>query len=244
LGIARDGGYVICGSDLNDADFLLSFGLSSEWSFERDFAARNPNIPIHVYDYSVSLIVFTEMCVRECVKFLSFRSNIGLVYSRFKVIFNYIRFFKDPKLHFKSRIASPVHGNLDVSIAEVFSRVPSSKIFLKMDIEGSEYRVLGEISEYKDRIVGLAIEFHDVNFMFDKFLDALILLSKDFDIVHVHGNNYSFFNTESRLPDAIELTFSRRSEHMKRNQPFKVPNESLDFPNNISTQDFRFDFPL
>jgi hypothetical protein len=244
LGVARDGGYVICGNDLHDADFLLSFGLSSEWSFEKDFAMRNPNIPIHVYDYSVSLIVFMEMFLRECVKFLALRSNIRLVYSKFKVILNYIKFFKDPRLHFKSRIASPVHGNLDVSIAKVFSRVPSNKIFLKIDIEGSEYRVLGEISKYKDRIVGLAIEFHDINFMFEKFYDALILLNKHFEIVHVHGNNFSFFNTVSKLPDAIELTFSRRSEHVKKNQPFEVPNESLDFPNDISAQDFRFDFPL
>ena len=244
LGIARDGGYVICENDLNDADFLLSFGLSSEWSFEKDFAMKNPNSPIHVYDYSVSLIFYVEMFVRECVKLLALRSNIGLVFSKFKVITNYIRFFRYRGLHFKSRIASPIHGNLDVSIADVFSRVPSSRIFLKIDIEGSEYRVLSEISKFEDRIVGLAIEFHDVNFMFEKFCDALILLNKHFEIIHVHGNNFSFFNSESKLPDAIELTFSRRPEHVKKNRPFQVPNGSLDFPNKISAEDYRFDFPF
>ena len=100
MGIARDGGYVICENDLNDADFLLSFGLSSEWSFEKDFAMKNPNSPIHVYDYSVSLIFYVEMFVRECVKLLALRSNIGLVFSKFKVITNYIRFFSYQGLHF------------------------------------------------------------------------------------------------------------------------------------------------
>lgn len=243
LGIARDGGYVICRDDMKEADFLLSFGLSSEWSFEQKFAMSNPNSPIHIYDYSVGLIVFIENFFRECIKFLAWRSNFRLITEKLRVIFRYISFFRNGRLHFRSRIASPLHGNLDVSIAEVFSRVTSNKIFLKVDIEGSEYRVLSEIFEFKDRIVGIAIEFHDVNFMFDKFNDALILLNKAFDIIHVHGNNYSYFDKVSKLPDAIELTFSRRPEHIKRNQSFQVPNGNLDFPNDFNSADYCFDFP-
>ncbi len=235
---------MVCGDDIEEAEFLLSFGLSSEWSFEQAFALKKPNSPIHVYDYSVGLTVFIENLFRECVKFFVRRSDFGLVAFRLRVVFRYIRFFRNRREHFRSRIASPVHGNLDVSIAKVFSRVPSSKIYLKIDIEGSEYRVLTEVCEFKDRILGLTIEFHDINFMFDRFIESISILNRYFDIIHVHGNNFSYFDSTTNLPDAIELTFSRRPDHVRRNQHFDVPSALFDFPNDVTSADYRFRFPF
>ena len=46
-----------------------------------------------------------------------------------------------------------------------------SNIFFKIDIEGSEYELLDSILLMQDNIVGLAIEFHDLNKNLDKVRD-------------------------------------------------------------------------
>ena len=59
---------------------------------------------------------------------------------------------------------------------EVFDLTDKSDIFLKIDIEGSEYRILDSILENQNRISGIAIEFHDCDLHLDKikrFIDKL-----------------------------------------------------------------------
>ena len=79
------------------------------------------------------------------------------------------------------------------------------KVFLKIDIEGWEYRVLNDVIAEADRICGLAIEFHDVDLHYarlEEFVKNLPLR-----IAHVHHNSFAPINDRG-FPLVLEVTFS------------------------------------
>jgi hypothetical protein len=79
-----------------------------------------------------------------------------------------------------------------------------------MDIEGSEFRVLGQILESLDKIVGLAIEFHDLDLFREEFEEFMNKLQNEFHINSLNINNFAQFpNTE--FPRVLEVCFSRFS---------------------------------
>ena len=82
----------------------------------------------------------------------------------------------------------------------------NSNFFLKIDIEGSEYRILDDLINNSKSIVGIAIEFHDVDLHLEKISNFIEKI--DLDLVHIHANNYSKPNIQG-IPTAIELTFAR-----------------------------------
>ena len=117
-------------------------------------------------------------------------------------------------VHFESAIGL---GKNLVDMSTVFNRVNCNKIFLKIDIEGSEYRVLDDLIRYQDKITGLVIEFHNIDLHIQKILNFL----KNFklNLVHIHGQNpggedYLDCNGD---PTQIELTFSSYSRYISNN---------------------------
>ena len=68
---------------------------------------------------------------------------------------------------------------------------------MKIDIEGSEYDILDEILEEQDKIIGLAIEFHNCN----KNINNIINFIQKFknELVHIHANNYDNFGNNQIL---------------------------------------------
>ena len=59
---------------------------------------------------------------------------------------------------------------------------------MKIDIEGSEYRLLKDIVKNKNVINGLIIEFHELDLHLDKVSNFVKEL--DFKVTHVHANNF------------------------------------------------------
>jgi len=53
LGRNNDGGYLVEKDSLEASKALISFGLSFDWSFEKDFYNVHNNAPIHCYDHTV-----------------------------------------------------------------------------------------------------------------------------------------------------------------------------------------------
>ena len=53
VGKNGDGGYLIEKKSLEDSKSLISFGISTDWSFEKDFYDLNP-ISIHAYDHTIT----------------------------------------------------------------------------------------------------------------------------------------------------------------------------------------------
>lgn len=241
IGSRNDGGYVVPLDAVKAADALISFGLSHDWTFERDFKKHNANVVIHCYDHTVSLATAFEYSVRQLVRTLvQFRPR-----SLRKVFtwIDYIVFFRADKTHFKQRIWRDNQDN-SATIEDVFSRLPPEcPVFVKMDIEGSEYRILDDLLRHSKNIVAMAIEFHEVDILSELFSSFVERIKRDFHIVHIHGNNMGGV-TPSNFPIAPEITFLNKRFFNSTPSPShsKYPIPGLDHPNNPRLPDIAFDF--
>jgi len=114
---------------------------------------------------------------------------------------------------------------------------------LKVDIEGSEYRILDDLAEFVDRIDAMAIEFHDIDILSDQFDAAIARIQKDFHIVHVHANNMAGLSP-SGLPNELEITFLNRRLFDREPPPstFRYPVEGLDAKNDPILPDLKLHF--
>lgn len=120
-----------------------------------------------------------------------------------------------------------------------------NNIFLKMDIEGSEYKWIKTVSEEMlSNIKQIVIEFHGIcddtyDCRFQDKIECFEKLNKTHYITHIHANNYSpiLFNA---IPIVIELTYINK-RYFKHKPPelnkHFLPINDLDFPNNIHSED-------
>ena len=117
----------------------------------------------------------------------------------------------------------------------------SDKIFLKCDIEGSEYELLDKLIEHNKKFIGLVIEFHEItnNENFNKLTNFISKI--DQKLIHTHINNYFYYKTQTQnIPDILELTFTN-SINIKYKKELKLPNV-LDMPNNSNDEEFEIYF--
>lgn len=241
VGNANDGGYVVPLNAVVAARALLSFGLSHDWTFERDFKRHNPDAIIHCYDHTVSLWTAFQYSIGQLLRFVllaragSFRKSF--------IWIDYMAFFRAEKIHFKQKIWRDRQGN-SATIDDAFFRLPTEcPVFVKMDIEGSEYRVLDDLLRHSKDIVAMAIEFHDVDTVPGQLNSFVEKIKRDFYIVHFHGNNMGGVTTFN-FPKAPEITFLNKNFFKSDPLPscLKYPVSGLDGPNNPRLPDFTFEF--
>ena len=110
--------------------------------------------------------------------------------------------------------------------------------FFKIDIEGSEYRILDELIEFQDLLCGLAVEFHDLDLNLYKVENFI----KNFNLslTHIHPNNYGFIDSRN-IPSVLEMTFEKNPAESNENLIF--PNK-LDQPNDPKNKDIKLTFKL
>src|SRR5690606_16421488 len=99
---------------------------------------------------------------------------------------DYFRFFRGRARHFVQRVWFNDDRN-SADIPTIIARTGVTEplsIFAKIDIEGSEYRVLPFIAERAKLFTGLVIEFHDTDICSAAFDAQIALLKRDFEIVH------------------------------------------------------------
>ncbi len=141
----------------------------------------------------------------------------------------------------------------------------SKKIFLKMDIEGSEFDWLDSMTESElENIKQIVIEIH---WPFDIFrMNMLKKLNKTHYIIHLHGNNYcsrdisphidsgrSFDGTipiyndnlpKINLPEVFEVTYiNKKLCNPLEMSEIQFPTK-LDSPNNPRATDIHFSIPV
>jgi hypothetical protein len=118
-----------------------------------------------------------------------------------------------------------------------------SNIFLKMDIEGSEYEWIISLTESDlKRFSQIVIEFHGItNNDWDirhlAKVHCFKKLAKTHYLIHAHGNNYSpVFNG---IPSVIELTYINKNQFDVELHPnsSKLPVSDLDYPNDPGKPD-------
>lgn len=242
VGNANDGGYVVPKCSIAAVDSLVSFGISNDWSFEENFKALNSSIQIHAYDHTISDRRFRREFQRGLVKFALGAMNKREIIRRYRVWRSYKLFFGRMATHFQERIHNRADGINDATLDQVFGRIDSKKVFLKIDIEGSEYRIIWDIVKYSARITAMVIEFHETDSLREVFCKSVRALQERFDIVHVHGNNYGRLGSNN-LPDVLEITFVNKhvfDGHEKRRAMF-LPE--FDRPNDPACPDFDMQLP-
>ena len=239
-----DGGYVLPKSSIEKMDAMISMGINDDWSLEKQLSTIKPELHIDAYDHTISRRKFNKEFRLEFYKFLLFRSSPSRLIKKFSVFYNYGKFFKGHVTHFQKRVYNRINYPYDITIDNIFSKLPSNStnIFLKMDIEGGEYRTLESIFPYADRIELLAIEFHDTYPFREKFSDLIRGLQKHFAIVHIHGNNDGGA-AEDGLPETLEITMIRKSNiHEPIKYRKRLPLADLDAPNGQELPDLIMNF--
>jgi hypothetical protein len=199
LGVQSDGGYLVSEADVSRSKLLLGFGINTDWTFEMDFHRRNP-VPIIAYDASTNFQLF----VKHSLIALSQREIGKALVTPFRYR-SLRRFFSEPNvLH--GKFVGLGAGGGRVSMQEVMEGLDQTDVFVKMDIEGSEYRCLDDLLAHQHLISAFVVEFHDVDLHIDRIID--FVRAFELDIAHIHANNHSPL-TGDGLPLVLEITFSR-----------------------------------
>jgi FkbM family methyltransferase len=241
IGNKGDGGYVIPMSSVQEADFLISMGVNTDWSFDEHFLAVNPNIHIHAYDHTISGKQFKKNIKKPLFRLLYGKSSIKEVLYHYSLYRSYKNFFRDKVIHFQERIHNRIDHPFDATLDVVMGRAKGKSIVLKVDIEGSEYRVIDDILRHSDKVSALVIEFHHTEPYRSLFLESIAKLKQRYDLVHIHGNNYDFVAADG-LPEVLEITFVKNAKDSGSEKRKSFPIDGLDYPNNVEKEDFRFSF--
>lgn len=193
LGRDNDGGYVVLKRS-KPYKYLLSFGIANDVSFEQDFVRRYPSCKTYCFDPSV---VELPSHVEGAVFYK--KGITSKAYNDYLDIFQVLSLICEPEL-------SDFKNN-------------GEDIFVKMDIEGNEWDVLGgRAYEFFENIDQLAIEIHFTSISRgSKYLLPLYMirryfllrkLKENFVIYNIHANNTggvtSFKNFV--IPHCIELS--------------------------------------
>ena len=165
-----------------------------------------------------------------------------------------IRYFRDfvivRKQHIKKKISKNGSLSLDkskfneISVIEVFQKFVKSnntQIFLKIDIEGSEYEIIEQIMIYHKQIRIIVIEFHDIIRKVEQFEQLFTLLKSQYALIHSHINNNGSFNNE-KIPEICEFTFISSVDLQGSQKVDRIPLLGKDYPNNKYLPDFQINF--
>lgn len=233
FGADHDGGYIVDLATVRSSDLLLAFGISDDWSFEADFLAHRP-VPLHAFDGTVDLSKHRKKMLKSMILI----NNPKLFLRRLKIYQGFKRFFTGSNHFHRTMVAAGTNRNT-MSLGEIFAAyVPADCrcVFIKADIEGSEYRLLPEILALADRISGLVIEFHDCDINLDRIL--AFVKASPFVVTHVHPNNSSGVAANG-IPFLLEISFGRRD--VLTGGPAHIPH-SADMPNNPRQEDIALTF--
>jgi hypothetical protein len=231
VGKDGDGGYLIEKKSLEDSKSLISFGISTDWSFEKDFYNLNP-VSIHAYDHTITKRFFYMLIIKESLKIFICQFKAGI--QSILLYNNYLKFFKGNKIHFLEKIGTE---KTSTSLDKVLEKKQDGKpFFFKIDIEGSEYRILDDLVKIQHLLSGVAIEFHDVDLHMEriiKFIDRFSLV-----LVHIHPNNFSDLDKNNN-PTSIEITFAKSPKIIDITP--KIPHD-LDQDNDIDSIEQTLEF--
>lgn len=228
LGNKHDGGYVVAARSVSATEVLVSLGLSDDWSFEADFCRTNPVTRVIGFDPTITRSFWLKRIF----------SHTGAALFRFELdrvgrVFDWLRFqrFFDGERHEYRSIRIGYDGVRSHSLNTIFREIGGANIFLKIDIEGSEYRVLDQIAANAHRLTGLVMEFHDVDLMRDRITHFLRAVQGELVVCHLHPNNCAGVDARGD-PLAVEISLvPRRFVREGECAEFEILPASLDRPN-------------
>ena len=261
----KDGGYILSERQIPLTKVLIGLGIHYDWSFEEEFKAKQRDAVLYCYDFSVGKWEYIKGFILSILIILSPYTYANVLLNRRKDYF-FLQPFKELKAFFKfSSFFQTRKGNFFfqkgisdyktkkfITIKDMFDNVANfnslqdDSVYLKMDIEGSEYDVLEDILKYSDKINGMVIEFHNLKQLWTEFNFLCDLLKEQYELIHLHGNNCCGCIDNTDVPNLIELSFIKRklmsAEELKaaNNQTYPIPG--LDKPNLTNKPDLKLSF--
>ena len=231
LGNRNDGGYLVSLADVNKTDLLLGLGVLDNWTFEKHFIELK-DVPLYTYDATISLRMH----------FINTIKNLFRIKKLYKNIISTIKFwnfFKKNRIHFAKHVGNQelaLRHNYFVSLENILTSLNYQNIFIKIDIEGGEYRILNALLENSNKITGLVIEFHDCDLHLQKIKNFVKAFPQK--IIHIHANNSAPIDLKTRLPYVLEISFSKYAP-LKKSADL---NHMYDSPNNPGRSEIYLSF--
>ena len=251
LGPRKDGGYVVPEGQVRNATVLLSLGISRDWSFDNAFVGANPGVRVIGVDRSVGRLLFIRQIVVSLLKILRYsiqydRRKIRKSLAALRNALGYFSFFAGPHRHIR-KMVSVNDSASEIRVArllEIAGVARGHGVFLKMDVEGSEYALIPDIVNFEGRINCIVAEFHSLSRKTAIFNRSVAQLLEHFRIVHIHGNNYSPHDLLNDFPGSVEVTLVNKALIDGSLTPClrEYPRVDLDYPNNPRRPDYRLRF--
>ena len=193
IGSVRDGGYFVTKRLVEEADFLISGGISYNVAFEKDFWDINRDAKLIMIDGSFNFFTYIARPFYWMIFKRSFTMKIGGLIDML---------FLKKKAVFLKKYLGP-----GFSMKQIFDThiEPGKQGYLKLDIEGAEYALLDDIISFKDRLIGFAIEFHDVPDHIPEINNFLARLPMA--VIGFNINETGKLNAAG-IPNVIELCFA------------------------------------
>ena len=202
--------------DFADTKVIYSCGICDDVSWDLDMVARC-GADVFMYDHTIDALP------EKHPKFHYFKTGITGVYD-------------------------PSHPELDSlpRLIEKNGHTDDWNIVLKMDIEGSEYPVFGEIDyDTMKRFSQIVLEIHFLNarHLENQICYVLDKLNATHQVVYLHGNNYSpAISYGGRvLPDVLEATYIRKDRCQFKESTRYFPTK-MDTPNNPAGLDINLGY--
>lgn len=241
VGRDNDGGYVIPRFVIEQSEMLLSFGLNNDWSFESHCLAVNPKLKIHAYDHTLSQGTLKQRLIDATAYFILRKGTLEQVLNNIHLLKLYRKFFQGNVQHFPERIHNKIDYRYDATLDKVFSRTKAKDVFVKIDIEGSEYRIVESLLNYTSRIMAIVVEFHQTDLLRTLFVSSVSKIKEHYELVHLHANNCGFVSPD-RIPDTMEITFLRKDLSREIYKRTKLPVEGLDQSNDPNKLEYDITF--
>lgn len=257
VGKDNDGGYVINERTIPITINLIGLGICYDWSFEEGFKKRNPSVHIFGFDGHVGSNIHSAKDVFALRKKNILKYLISIPKKCLRLIYRFWRnrklhsFFSQPNNHFYSRFVSKAPLKRHISFNDVIhiiaqhSTLAANSCFLKMDIESAEFDILPDILNHSQYINGMAVEFHDLDTQWHKFVSLLNQIKEMYYITHAHGNNCCGAVSKGGLPRVLELTFLKKdivdsNEIGENTQTYPIAR--LDSPNLVEKSELSLMF--
>lgn len=225
VGDDYDGGYFISQSNIKNTKALIGMGVFINWSFENDFLSKtDSNTALLLIDGSVDNDFFKTYLYKGILKFGWFTLKKPKYISYFfkKHVLNSIGMFNkwqkllsNPNVSFEKKFVSDTESNATITPNQIFEllltkqQLENNSVFVKMDIEGSEYQTLTLFKNYYNLINGFAIEFHNIQKNITVFLEIIENLRSTYEIIFVHNNNFSPM-IDDNFSESLEITFLKK----------------------------------
>lgn len=261
-----DGGYLISKRQVDKTKVLMGLGINYDWTFEENFKSLNNETKIYCFDFSVGPTVYLKSFISSVINVISVNSYTKEIFNKrsphtvwqkpfsdISTYFGFKSFFRPEKGNYFfglgiSDVSSPPFITVDEMFGKVdsFASLPDDSVYIKMDIEESEYDILEDLLEHKSKINGFAIEFHDLKHFWKDFVYLVDKIKDDYEVIHVHGNNCCGHIPGTEVPNFIELSLIKRSllsqEELNKVNNQSYPLAGIDKPNLPNKPDLKISF--